>query len=119
MLVLLPLASEILVIIFLNQLVSKNLQIVYTGYLFILSRSCYNEAGREVNALSMKGFRYQYHLKSHYPTEYEAVLFAYSQVGWKEVGFLPDEGFPTHIIFEWEKNTPPLYPAVNWDISQR
>lgn len=69
--------------------------------------------------MSMKGFRYQYPLKSHYPTEYEAVLFAYTGVGWKEVGFLPDEGFPTHIIFEWEKNTPPLYPSVNWDMSQR
>ncbi len=69
--------------------------------------------------MSMKGFRYQYPLKSPYPTEYEAVLLAYSQVGWKEVGCLPDKGIPTHIIFEWPFDRPALYPCVNWDLSQR
>ncbi len=51
MLVLLPLSSGILVIIFLNQLVSKNLQIVYTDFPLILFRSCYNEAARKMNTV--------------------------------------------------------------------
>lgn len=61
-----------------------------------------------------KGTLYNYPLKSIYPQEYEAAVFAYSQAGWKEVGALPAEGLPTHIIFEWQLDSPPIYPAVAW-----
>lgn len=64
--------------------------------------------------MSSKGFRHEYRLKSFYPQEYEVVNFAYLQAGWKEVGAIPSEGIPTHIIFEWTKDSPPLYPFVNW-----
>ncbi len=64
--------------------------------------------------MSKKGFRYEYRLSSVFPQEYEAVNFAYLQAGWKEVGAIPDEGIPTHIVFEWQKDGPPIFPFVNW-----
>lgn len=64
--------------------------------------------------MSCKGFRYNYKLKSKYPQEYEAVNFAYTNAGWDEVGALPDDGIPTHIVYEWQKDGPPIYPFVNW-----
>lgn len=64
--------------------------------------------------MSCKGFKYEYKLNTRYPQEYEAVNFAYLQAGWREVGALPAEGIPTHIIFEWTKDGPPFYPFVNW-----
>lgn len=64
--------------------------------------------------MSCKGFRYEYKLSSVYPQECEAVIFAYLQAGWREVGCLPDTGVPTHIIFEWQKDGPPNYPFVIW-----
>lgn len=64
--------------------------------------------------MSCKGFHYEYKLSSIYPQEYEAVNFAYTQAGWKEIGVLPDEGIPSHIIFEWQHDGPPIYPFVNW-----
>ena len=64
--------------------------------------------------MSRKGFRYEYKLTSHDILEYEAVNFAYTQAGWKDLGAPPGEGFPESIIFEWEKDGTPLYPAVNW-----
>ena len=62
----------------------------------------------------MKGWIYEYELKSIYPQECEAVIFAYTQAGWKYVDIKPDSGFPTHIIFEWTKNSPHYMPYVNW-----
>ena len=64
--------------------------------------------------MSSKGFKYEYHLNSKYPHEYEAVNFAYLSAGWKEIGALPDEGIPTHIVFEWPHDGPPIHPSVNW-----
>lgn len=64
--------------------------------------------------MSSKGFRYNYELESHYPQEYEAVNFAYTNAGWEEIGALPDKGIPTHIVYEWKKDGPPVYPFVNW-----
>lgn len=64
--------------------------------------------------MSCKGQRYAYPLKSKYPQEYEAVVFAYTQAGWKEVGAKPEDGIPTHIIFEWQQDGPPYSPDVNW-----
>ena len=64
--------------------------------------------------MSRKGTIYHYPLQSQYPQEYEAVNFAYTQSGWKEVGALPEIGLPTHIVFEWQKDSPPIYPMVNW-----
>lgn len=66
-----------------------------------------------------KGFRYEYQLTSQYPQEYEAVNFAYLQAGWREVGAKPDTGIPTHIIYEWDYDRPPIYPFVNWPLDQR
>ena len=64
--------------------------------------------------MSCKGFRYDQPLTSKYPQEYEAVVFAYTQAGWKEVRAKPDTGIPTHITFEWLYDGPPHYPSVNW-----
>lgn len=64
--------------------------------------------------MSCKGRRYAYKLKTIFPQEYEAVNFAYLQVGWKEVGSIPDDGIPTHIVFEWTRDGPPVYPDVNF-----
>lgn len=64
--------------------------------------------------MSCKGYQCSYKLNSIYPQEYEAVVFAYSQAGWKEIGALPAEGLPTHITFEWQFDSPPVYPAVAW-----
>lgn len=64
--------------------------------------------------MSCKGFRYEYKLSSVYPQEFEAVTFAYLQAGWKTAGILPEVGIPSHIIFEWQKDGPPIYPFVNW-----
>lgn len=62
-----------------------------------------------------KHFRYEYKLSTRYPQEYEAVNFSYLQAGWKEIDFRSDDaGFPTHIIFEWPLDRPPIYPSVNW-----
>lgn len=58
--------------------------------------------------------RYAYRLTSGHLPEYEAVVFAYTQAGWVEVAALPESGLPTHIIFEWQKDCPPIYPSVNW-----
>lgn len=69
--------------------------------------------------MSSKGFRYEYELQSKYPQEYEAVNFAYLQAGWKEIGALPEEGLPTHIIFEWQNDGTPYYPSVNWPCDNR
>lgn len=38
--------------------------------------------------MSCKGFRYEYKLTSHDILEYEAVNFAYTQAGWKDLGAL-------------------------------
>lgn len=64
--------------------------------------------------MSLKGHRYAYKLKTILPQEYEAVNFAYYQAGWKEVDSIPDDGIPTHIIFEWTRDGPPVYPVVNF-----
>ena len=64
--------------------------------------------------MSCKGFKYEYRLGSKYPQEYEAVSLAYLQAGWKAVGVLPDEGLPTHVVFEWQQDGPPTYPSVPW-----
>lgn len=64
--------------------------------------------------MSRKGFRYEYKLTSHNVLEYEAVNFAYTQAGWKELDLPLGEGFPESIVFEWTKDGPPLYPEVNW-----
>lgn len=64
--------------------------------------------------MSCKGFKYEYRLDSKYPQEYEIVCSAYLQVGWEAVGVLPDEGLPTHVVFEWQQDGPPTYPSVPW-----
>lgn len=65
--------------------------------------------------MSQKGYRYTYKLQSGHVDEVAEVCFVYKGIGWKEVGLLPpDRGMPTHIIFEWTKDTPALYPPVNW-----
>lgn len=59
--------------------------------------------------------RYTYKLENGSPNEVEAVLLAYGSCGWKTVEVvLPEEGFPTHIIFEWDKEGIPFYPMVNF-----
>lgn len=64
--------------------------------------------------MSNKGYRFEYRLTSGYPHEYEAVSFAYLQAGWKEVSARPEAGLPTHIVFEWQQDGPPIFPVVNW-----
>lgn len=60
-------------------------------------------------------FQYTYKLEKGNLNEVESVLFAYETHGWKTVEVvLPEEGFPTHIIFEWTKDGTPFYPNVNF-----
>ena len=85
------------------------------GRFLLSSPPCRGILGAEGGEImSCKGFRYEYKLTSHDILEYEAVNFAYTQAGWKDLGAPHGEGFPESIIFEWEKDGPPLYPAVNW-----
>lgn len=66
--------------------------------------------------MSRKGFRYAYPLKSTNEAmlgqELDKVGNAYQDAGWIEVDFLPEEGFPTHVVFEWQNDGPPIYPSV-------
>ncbi len=64
--------------------------------------------------MSRKGFRYIYQMKSIYPQELEAVIFAYTQNGWKHIDDIIDDGPPYKIVFEWERVSPPIFPEVNW-----
>jgi len=65
--------------------------------------------------MSDKGFQYAYRLESGHIDEVSEVCWAYTMTShWKEVRLVPDGGFPTHIIFEWQGNGPPHYPGVNW-----
>lgn len=63
-----------------------------------------------------KGFRYYYPITSKSQLalgkELDAVGNAYQNAGWIEVGFVPESGFPTHVIFEWQFDRPPIYPNV-------
>lgn len=65
-----------------------------------------------------KGYQYRYQIISR--TQYElgkeidAVGSAFQYAGWKEVAVLPATGFPTHIIFEWQYDRPPIYPSINY-----
>lgn len=64
--------------------------------------------------MSRKGFRYTYKLQSNSPAELGKVGDAYQNAGWIEVDFLPESGPPTHVIFEWQNDGPPIYPSVDW-----
>ena len=64
--------------------------------------------------MSRKGFKYEYVLTSNSILEYEAVNFAYTTAGWKDLGAPPGKGFPKSVIFEWQKDGPPFFPQVNW-----
>lgn len=64
--------------------------------------------------MSKKGFRYEYKLETIYPQELEAVIFAYTQNGWKHINDITDDGPPYTIIFEWQYDGPPFYPPVNY-----
>lgn len=63
---------------------------------------------------SYKGRLYTYALKSASPAEVAAVGDTFQAAGWIEIDFLPKSGPPTHIIFEWQLDRPPVYPSVDW-----
>lgn len=67
--------------------------------------------------MSHKGFRYPYPLisksQAEIGKEVNVVGNAYQNAGWMEVDFIPAEGLPTHIIFEWQLDGPPVYPCIN------
>lgn len=62
--------------------------------------------------MSKKGFRYEYPMKTIYPQEMEAIIFAYTQNGWKHIEDIGDNP-PFKIVFEWLRDGPPFYPPVN------
>lgn len=68
--------------------------------------------------MSHKGFRYAYPIKSGNQAslgkEMDLVGNAYELAGWREVDFIPEEGFPTHIVFEWQHDGIPIYPSVDF-----
>lgn len=64
--------------------------------------------------MSCKGFRYEYAMSSHDPLEYLETVLAYTRAGWVEVTVCPSSGVPTHIVFEWPFDRPPIYPHVDW-----
>ena len=63
---------------------------------------------------SRKGFRYEYKLTSSSPLEIASVGDAHQYAGWIEVGFIPDDGPITHIIFEWQKDSIPIFPHIDF-----
>lgn len=67
--------------------------------------------------MSNKGHIYQYPIasKSQFDLgkEVNIVGNAFQNAGWKEVDFIPATGFPTHIVFEWQKDGPPIYPYIS------
>lgn len=69
--------------------------------------------------MSHKGFRYTYQLKGSTPQELIEVGRAYERYGWEEIGYIPDEGPATHVIFEWQYDGIPVYPRVNHPPRQR
>lgn len=69
--------------------------------------------------MSHKGFRYTYQLEGTTLQELIEVGRAYERYGWKEIGYIPDEGPATHVIFEWQYDGIPVYPRVNHPPRQR
>lgn len=67
--------------------------------------------------MSHKGFRYAYPLESSGQAslgkEIDRVGNAYQLAGWIEVDYIPKDGIPTHIIFEWQQEGIPVYPDVS------
>ena len=72
--------------------------------------------GKEVSLIAGKGFKYAYQLESRSLDEVSEVCWAYTMTShWKQIGLVPpDEGIPTHVVFEWQGEGPPHYPRVNW-----
>lgn len=68
--------------------------------------------------MSHKGFRYAYPVFSksqlQLGKEIDIIGTAFQNAGWIEVDFIPESGLPTYIIFEWQHDSPPVYPAVNY-----
>lgn len=64
--------------------------------------------------MSRKGYRYEYVMKTIYPQEMEAVIFAYTQNGWKHIEDIMEDDKPFRIVFEWQRNSPVMFPRVNW-----
>ena len=69
--------------------------------------------------MSFMGMQYTYCLASRYPTEAEAVIFAYTQAGWNYITHEWEGAVPKRLIFEWPHETHPCYPDVNWTLDQR
>lgn len=68
--------------------------------------------------MSRNGFLYHYPIASksqlNLGKEIEIVGNAFQYAGWKEVDILPATGFPTHIVFEWQKDGPPIFPNIDF-----
>lgn len=61
----------------------------------------------------MRGHVYHYQLEIGSLVETEAVIMTYEQAGWKLIKLEPDEScLPTHVVFEWCKDSPAIYPMV-------
>lgn len=56
---------------------------------------------------------FKYKLNTGDLIEVDTVITAYEMVGWKTKEIvLPTEGFPTHIIFIWNNDGPPIHPPI-------
>ena len=55
--------------------------------------------------MSFMGMQYTYCLASRYPTEAEAVIFAYTQAGWNYITHECEGAVPKRLIFEWPRET--------------
>ena len=68
--------------------------------------------------MSYKGTRFNYSIQSKFQSELgkeiDAVGNAFQNAGWIEVEILPEEGFPTNIIFEWQLDTYPIRPFIDF-----
>lgn len=69
--------------------------------------------------MSYKGTRYNYSIQSKFQSELgkelDVVGNAFQNTGWIEVEILPEEGFPTNIIFEWQLEGYPIHPSIDFE----
>lgn len=65
-----------------------------------------------------KAFRYAYEIQSKTQSalgkELDIIGNAFQNAGWVEVGFIPETGIPTHVIFEWRQEGRPVYPSISY-----
>ena len=67
--------------------------------------------------MSYKGTRFNYSIQSKFESdlgkEIDIVGNAFQNAGWIEVEIIPEEGFPTDIVFEWQLDSYPVRPSID------